>query len=78
MFEKRFTMRDDGDGSWSVVDAASGLQAIVRDRTLVRLDEGDARDAADLLNLIAELRTRKPRQPLGMQPGLQLFLLPVR
>lgn len=71
-------MQDDGKGRWSVLDTESGIPAVVRTRTLVSLDEGDARDAADLLNLIAELRLQMPRRSGGMQNGLQPFLLPIR
>ncbi|KAB0676873.1 hypothetical protein [Aureimonas leprariae] len=78
MFEKRYTMQDDGNGLWSVLDAESGVPAMVRERRLASLDEDDARDATDLLNLIAELRLQTPKRSAGMQNGLQPFLLPIR
>lgn len=78
MFEKRFQPKDEGNGSWSVIDGESGLPAVVRQRTLAGLSEEDASDATDLMNLVAMLREERPRPAVVARTGLQPFLLPVR
>jgi hypothetical protein len=78
VFDKRFTMQEEADGTWSVVDAENGARATVRQRTLASLAESEARDAVDLLNMIAGIRVQKRKRSVATQQGVQSFLLPVR
>lgn len=75
--EQRFTLRDDGDGLWSVFDE-KGETAVVQGRTLSRLSEDDAYDAVNLLNMVAGIRNQQPKPTTAVDAGLHSFLLPIR
>ncbi len=78
MLEKRFTINEDDDGSWSVVDAETDGPTVVRDKPLVRLAEAEARDAANLLNMIERMRVQQPMPAQPAVSSLHPFLNPLR
>lgn len=50
MNEPRYSLRQEPDGTWTVVDTITGLPAASDGRDLTGLEHDDARDIADALN----------------------------
>ncbi len=50
MREKRYGIRQDRDGSWTVIDTLTQLPAASDGRDLVKLEKMDAEDIAETLN----------------------------
>lgn len=50
MVEKRYGVRQERSGFWTVMDEVTGLPAASDGRDLTGLDREDARDIADVLN----------------------------
>ncbi|WP_245292861.1 hypothetical protein [Pararhizobium arenae] len=50
MQDKRYKIRPETDGSWTVVDTLTGLPAASDGRDLMKLARDDAQDIADVLN----------------------------
>lgn len=60
MQEKRYEIRQERDGFWTVVDTLTGLPAASDGRDLTKLDRDDARDIASALNRDIAARKDSP------------------
>jgi hypothetical protein len=78
MVDKRYTLRRDEWGTWSVIDMEIDFPAVVRDKILICLDEEEAADAANLLNMIERLRSEGPARRVAASGTPNPFLLPIR
>ncbi|KQS64430.1 hypothetical protein ASG39_10685 [Rhizobium sp. Leaf371] len=56
MVEKRYGVRQERSGVWTVVDEMTGLPAASDGRDLTGLEKQDARDIAEVLNRDDRLR----------------------
>lgn len=56
MQEKRYEIRREPNGCWTVVDALTNLPAATDGKDLTGLEQDDARDIAHALNLDASRR----------------------
>ena len=56
MPDKRYTLRKDEEGTWSVVDMITDMPTQVRERILICMNQQEAHDAAALLNMIEAMR----------------------
>lgn len=55
---QRYDMRQDRDGSWSVIDIFTGQPVLVNERAMRGMDVQDADEMAELLNIRDEKKRK--------------------
>ncbi|WAJ29249.1 hypothetical protein [Antarcticirhabdus aurantiaca] len=60
MPQSYYALRDEDDGSWSVIDLSKDEPVTIRNRSLVGLNKQEAYDAIRLLAIVEQLRRGMP------------------
>ncbi|SFB60841.1 hypothetical protein SAMN03159496_05725 [Rhizobium sp. NFR07] len=56
MYHRRYDLREEGDGTWTVFDIFTGVAAEVFDEPLIGLDLDEAEDIIQILNRVDRQR----------------------